>query len=111
MDMHDFVSGGGLYRTESGYDAVVNTIKIKSGNTYPLVGYVKFTSVYSANVAWDVNGIVQFASANNVSLNLIPVFTITNYQSGDATTLANSANVYIWNSLYSISYNDRVITY
>ena len=106
MDMHDFVSGGGLYKTESGYTANVYSILVKSGNTYPLLGNVYFTSSsqYSANVAWDANGIVQLSTTTNAGLNLVPVFTITNYSLGTRDTLANSANVSIWNSTYNITY-------
>ena len=111
MDVYDFISGGGLYRTESGYDANVTTILVKSGNTYPLQGYIKFTNHYSANVNWSANGIVQFADANNASLNLVPVFTITNYATGDANTLSGYANVASWNSNYNIVYKDRNISY
>ena len=111
MDVYDFVSGGGLYKTSAGYDANVTTILVKSGNSYPLIGYVSFTNAYTANVAWDANGIVQFASANNASLNLVPVFTITNYSAGDPTTLANYANVASWSSNYNIVYRDRNISY
>ena len=111
MDMHDFVSGGGLYKTTAGYDANVTTILVKSGNTYPLVGYVNFTSSYSANVSWDANGIVVFAGANNAGLNLVPVFTITNYSVGDANTLSSYSTVSSWNSAYNIIYHDRNISY
>mgnify|MGYP003351943239 CR=1 FL=1 len=38
MDMYDFVSGGGLIKTEAGYSVLINTILVKSGNTYPMQG-------------------------------------------------------------------------
>lgn len=111
MDMYDFVSGGGLYKTDAGYDATITTILIKSGNTYPLQGYVVFTPYYSANVAWDANGTVQFASANNASLNLVPIFTITNYASGDPDSLASYSNTATWNAAYNMINYDRIISY
>ena len=110
MDMYDFVSGGGLIKTEAGYSVLINTILVKSGNTYPMQGLVLFTNTYAANTAWDANGIVQNVSTN-ASLNLVPVFTITNYASGDPTTLVNYANTASWNSRYNIVNYDRVISY
>ena len=111
MDVYDFISGGGLYRTESGYDANVTSVLVKSGNTYPLLGYVLFTPYYTANVAWTANGTAQFISANNASLNLVPVFTITNYASGDPDSLSSYSNTATWNTGHNIVYHDRVINY
>ena len=111
MDMHDFVSGGGLYKTEAGYSAVINTIKVKSGNTYPLGGYIMFTNTYAASANWDANGIIEFAGTTNASLNLLPVFTITNYAGTDRSTLDGYSNTATWNAQYNIINYDRMISY
>ena len=66
MDVYDFVSGGGLYKTSAGYDANVTTILVKTGNTYPLIGYVSFTNAYTANVAWDANATQRLCIADSL---------------------------------------------
>ena len=111
MDMHDFVSGGGLYRTESGYDANVTTIMIKTGNTYPLVGTVRLSTGYYANVSWTANGVVSNSSTTNMGMNLSPIFTITSYSTGNSATLSTYSSVSAWQNAYNILYTTRTIHY
>ena len=104
MDMHDFVSGGGLYRTELGYTANVNQILIKSGNTYPLVGTITLSPGYVINVSWTANGTVIFPTANNIGMNLAPIILTCYRAQGNVLTLSNEANVSSWQANNYIYY-------
>lgn len=98
MDMHDYVSGGGLYRTELGYGANVTQILVKSGNTYPLVGTITLSPGYVMNVSWTANGTVIFPTANNIGMNLAPIILACSRTTGNALTLTSEANVSSWQS-------------
>jgi len=104
MDMHDYVSEGGLYRTELGYTANVTQILIKSGNTYPLVGIVTLSPGYIINVAWTANGTVTFPTANNIGMNLAPIILVCSRTSGNALTLSSESNVATWQANNYIYY-------
>ena len=101
MDMHDFVSGGGLITTTGGYDANVTQILVKSGNTYPLVGTVRLATNYYANVSWTANGTVINFSTTNANLNLEPIIINTTYSTGNNKTLSSYANVASWQAAYN----------
>lgn len=111
MDMHDYVSGGGIYRTTAGYDANVSTIMSKSGNTYPLVGTVRLSTGYYANVSWTANGTVINVATSNAGLNLEPIIVISSYMTGNNLTLSAYSNVASWQSHYNVLQSGRTINY
>lgn len=111
MDMYDFISGGGYYKTSAGYSANITSILVKSGNTYPLIGTIAFTNNYSISTQWDANGIVQYTSSSNQGLDLVPVFTIINYAAAQTDSLSAYSNTAAWNAAHDIINYDRIISY